>query len=224
MVQPFQQAGEAIGRMSGAVVGLISSFSNIGAIAGYAGSAFAGIGGAFNAMAGQVRGVFSQLMSAIQGLINSTAAGFRAAGMNIITSIVNGIVAAAGGIVTAIANALNRVRALFPFSPAKEGPLAETPNWGTWMSQGMEKAGPEAAKSASENLAAPVASAAAPASAGGAGGPGGSGGGGSVNIAAGAIVINGAGQNAEEIANQVIAKIGQQMAGKRQQMGYRTTT
>jgi hypothetical protein len=83
----------------------------------------------------------------------------------------------------------------------------------------MEKAGPEASAAASTNLAGPVASAA-----GGGGGPGGGGGGGSVTIAPGAIVINGAGQNAEEIANQVIAKIGQQMAGKRQQKGYRTTT
>lgn len=245
MVKPFQQAHEAALRfkdafgmaISGsgpAVQSLASAFqglgqaaaSGLGGLAAYASAGFSGIGGAFQGMAGQVRGVFSQLMSAIQGLINSTAGGFRAAGANIITSMVNGIVAAAGGIVTAIANALNRVRALFPFSPAKEGPLAETPNWGTWMSQGMEKAGPEAAKSATENLAAPVASAASPASAagGGAGGPGGSGGGGSVNIAAGAIVINGAGQNAEEIANQVIAKLGQAMAGKRQQMGYRTTT
>jgi len=219
MVQPFQQAGEAVGRLGASVVGLVRSFSGIGAIAGYAGSAFAGIGGAFNAMAGQVQGVFSQMFSAIRGMIGSVAGGFYNAGANIITSMVNGIVAAAGGIVTAIANALNRVRALFPFSPAKEGPLAETPNWGTWMSQGMEKAGPEAAKSASENLAAPVASAA-----GGAGGGSWGGAGGSVNIAAGAIVINGAGSNAEEIANQVIQKISQQMASKRQQKGYRTST
>ena len=247
MIAPFEQAGEAITRnieriqfafsgigtvvtggvqaLGGAVNSMVQSFAGMGAIGGYASAAFGNIGGAFNAMAGQVRGVFSQMFSGILGMINSTAAGFRAAGMNIITSIVNGIVAASGGIVTAIASALNQVRALFPFSPAKEGPLAETPNWGTWMSQGMEKAGPEAAKSATENLAAPVASVASPASAGGgAGGPGGSGGSGSVNIAAGAIVINGAGQNAEEIANQVIAKLGQAMAGKRQQMGYRTTT
>lgn len=157
MVQPFQQAGEAIGRMTGAVGSLISSFSNIGAIAGYAGAAFSGIGGAFNAMAGQVQGVFSQMFNAIRGMIGSVAGGFYAAGANIITSMVNGIIAAAGGIVTAIANALAKVRALFPFSPAKEGPLAETPNWGTWMSSGMETAAPEVAAAAETNLAAPVA-------------------------------------------------------------------
>lgn len=217
MVAPFQQAGEAIGRMSGAVGGLISSFSNIGAIAGYAGSAFAGIGGAFNAMAGQVQGVFSQMFNAIRGMIGNVAGGFYAAGANIITSMVNGIVAAAGGIVTAIANALNRVRALFPFSPAKEGPLAETPNWGTWMSSGMEAAGPEVAAAASTNLAAPAA-------AGVAGGPGGAAGAGSggnttVTVEAGAIVINGAGKNAESIANEVIKQLSQQMASTRKARG-----
>lgn len=247
MVEPFNQAGEAIGRnidrikdafsgigttvaggvqaLGNAVQGMINSFSGMGSIAGYAGSAFAGIGGAFNSMAGQVRGVFSQMFSSIQGMIGSVAGGFYAAGANIITSMVNGIVAASGGIVTAIANALNQVRALFPFSPAKEGPLAETPNWGTWMSSGMESAGPEVAAAASTNLAAPAAAGVAGGmTASGGVGAGGGGSGGSVNIAAGAIVINGAGQNAEEIANQVIAKLGQQMAGKRQQKGYRTTT
>jgi len=164
MVKPFQQAGDAakenidrikeafsgigstaaggVDALGGAVQRMIGSFAGMGSIAGYAGSAFAGIGGAFSGMAGQVQGVFSSMFSSIQGLIGSTAGGFYNAGANIITSMVNGIVAAAGGIVTAIGNALNRVRALFPFSPAKEGPLADTPNWGSWMSQGMEKAAP----------------------------------------------------------------------------------
>ena len=179
MIAPFEQAGEAIGRnidrirdafsgigtvvtggvqaLGGAVNSMVQSFAGMGSIGGYASAAFGNIGGAFNAMAGQVRGVFSQMFSGILGLIQSTAGGFYNAGMNIITSIVNGIVAAAGGIVTAIANALSAVRALFPFSPAKEGPLAETPNWGTWMSAGMESAAPEVAAAAETNLAAPAA-------------------------------------------------------------------
>jgi len=240
MIAPFEQADEAIGRnidriraafsgigstvaggvsqLGDAVRGMINSFAGMGAIGGYASAAFGNIGGAFNAMAGQVRGVFSQMFSSILGLIQSTAGGFYNAGMNIITSIVNGIVAAAGGIVTAIASALNQVRALFPFSPAKEGPLAETPNWGTWMTQGMEKAGPEVAAAASSNLAAPVAAGVAGA-AGGAGAGAGSGGSTSITISPGAIVINGAGQNAEEIANQVIAKLSQQMASTRKARG-----
>jgi hypothetical protein len=189
----------------------------MGSIAGYASRAFSGIGSAFSGMAGQVRGVFSQMFNAILGLINSTRAGFVNAGKNIITSIVNGIVAAAGGIVNAIGAALNKVRALFPFSPAKEGPLADTPNWGTWMSSGMEKAGPEVSASAAANLAAPAAAGVA----GGAGGAGSAAGGGgsTVNIAPGAIVINGAGQNAEEIANTVIKHLSQQMASTRRARG-----
>jgi len=74
------------------------------------------------------------------------------------------------------------------------------------------------------NLAAPVAAAAGGVGGmvGGGGdvGVGAGGGGGSiVNIAAGAIVINGAGQNAEEIANQVITKLAQQMASTRKSRG-----
>jgi hypothetical protein len=87
----------------------------------------------------------------------------------------------------------------------------------------METAATEVAAAASTNLAAPVAAGVAGGVAAG-GRAAGGGGGDTINIAAGAIVINGAGQNAEEIANQVIAKLGQAMAGKRQQMGYRTTT
>ncbi len=219
MVQPFQQAGEAIGRLGSSVVGLVNSFSGIGAIAGYAGSAFAGIGGAFNAMAGQVQGVFSQMFGAIRGMIASVAGGFYAAGANIITSMVNGIVAAAGGIVTAIANALNQVRALFPFSPAKEGPLAETPNWGTWMSAGMQAAGPEVAAAASANLAAPAAAGVA----GGMAAGGASGGGGdTITIAAGAIVIQGAGKNAGAVADEVLAAIAMKKSELRKQRGMRS--
>lgn len=208
-VDNFKQAFMGIGpaltggvsSLGGAVQGMISSFSGIGAIGGYASAAFGNIGGAFNAMAGQVRGVFSQMFNGILGMINSTAAGFRAAGMNIITSIVNGIVAAAGGIVTAIANALNSVRALFPFSPAKEGPLAETPNWGTWMSAGMEAAGPEVAAAASTNLAAPAAAGVAGGMAAG-GGPGGSSGGGGDTFTFN-VTINGANKATPEMADEL---------------------
>jgi TP901 family phage tail tape measure protein len=221
MAEPFRQAGGVVAgnvtALRNAVTGMVQSFAGMGSIAGYASRAFSGIGSAFSGMAGQVRGVFSQMFNAILGLINSTRAGFVNAGKNIITSIVNGIVAAAGGIVNAIKGALDKVRALFPFSPAKEGPLSETPNWGTWMSSGMEKAGPEVSASAAANLAAPAAAGVA----GGAGGAGSAAGGGgsTVNIAPGAIVINGAGQNAEEIANTVIKHLSQQMASTRRARG-----
>lgn len=209
-----------VSSLGSAVQGMIQSFSNIGSIAGYAGAAFSGIGGAFNSMAGQVRGVFSQMFSSILGLINSTAAGFYNAGMNIITSIVNGIVAAAGGIVTAIANALQAVRALFPFSPAKEGPLAETPNWGTWMSAGMEAAGPEVAAAASTNLAAPAAAAGSAA----AGGGGGAGGGGDIiyQIATGAIQINGANKSGKDLMDEIEVELARRTSDRRKARGMRS--
>ena len=246
IVKPFEQAGEAAQRnvdriksafsgigssvttgvndLGGAVKNMVNSFSGIGSIAGYASSAFSGIGSAFSGMAGQVRGIFSQMVGAIQNVISSTASGFYAAGHNMITWMVNGIMAAADGIIRAIGSVLDKVHSMISFrSPAKEGPLSEEIDWAAYLTSGMEKAAPAVTEAASTNLAAPVAaaigSAPGPTAAGGGGG-----GGGTVNIAAGAIVINGAGQNAEEIANQVIAKLSQQMASKRQQKGYRTTT
>ena len=244
MAEPFKQAGDVIGeniklikdgfsgigttvaggvnQLGGAVQSMIQSFSGMGSIAGYASRAFSGIGSAFSGMAGQVRGVFSQMFNAILGLINSTRAGFVNAGKNIITSIVNGIVAAAGGIVNAIGAALNKVRALFPFSPAKEGPLAETPNWGTWATQGMEKAAPEVSAKAAANLAAPAAVGVSGGAAGSAGGPAGSGGGDTITIAAGAITINGAGQNAKEIADEVLAAIAMKKSEMRKARGMRS--
>jgi hypothetical protein len=173
---------------------------------------FSGIGAAFNAMAGQIRGVFSQIVSAILGIFTSVQSGFYAAGMNIITSLVNGIIAASGGIVTAIGGALSKVRALFPFSPAKEGPLAEEPNWGSYMSGTMAKAGPQVAQAAATNLAAPAA-AGIKAGAGGAGG-GSSGGGDTFNI-----TVNGADKDPKSIAMEVYQYIQAEQTAKRKQRG-----
>jgi TP901 family phage tail tape measure protein len=214
MMQPLNQAADAVRSFVSSINGMFSQIGNIGGALGGIQSLFSGIGSAFYGMAGQIQGVFSQLMNAILGLINGTAGGFRAAGMNIITSMVNGIIAAAGGIVTAIGNALQAVRSLFPFSPAKEGPLAQVPNWAAYMSEPIAKEAPAAAKAAS-SVAGAIAGGAP---AGGSGGSAARGGGDTISISPGAIVINGAGQNAEEIANLVIQKFSQARAQK----GYRT--
>lgn len=241
MVAPFEQAGEAAQRnvdriktafsgiggaatsgvqsLGNAVQSMVNSFSGIGSIAGYASSAFSGIGSAFSGMAGQVRGIFSQMVGAIQNVISSTASGFYAAGHNMITWMVNGIMAAADGIIRAIGSVLDKVHAMISFrSPAKEGPLSEEIDWAAYLTSGMEKAAPAVTAAAATNLAAPVAAATGPAAAGSAGG-GGAGGGSVVNIAAGAIVINGAGKNSEEIAQEVIKQLSQQMSSTRKARG-----
>jgi TP901 family phage tail tape measure protein len=214
----FSQAGQAVSNFANTLRTSLGGM-NFSAVIGSVTSLFSGIGSAFNAMGNQVKGVFSQLVNAILNIFTMVQSGFRQAGSNIITSLVQGILDAAAGVVNAVKGVLDKVRALFPFSPAKEGPLAETPNWGTWMSQGMEKAGPEVAAAASSNLAAPVAAGAVAGAAGGAGAGAGGGGSTSITISPGAIVINGAGQNADEIANQVIAKLSQQMASTRKARG-----
>jgi methyl-accepting chemotaxis protein len=221
MMGPLNQASSAISGFVNSVNGMLSNFgSGFSGLVGTVQGVFSGIGSAFGGMTGQIQGVFSQLMRAILTVINSTASGFYAAGMNIITSMVNGIVAAAGGIVTAIGNALNAVRSLFPFSPAKEGPLAQVPNWSSYMSEPIAKEAPAAARAASQVAGAVAGAGPAAAAAGGAGKGTGSGGGDTITIAPGAIVINGAGQNADQIANMVIQKFTQARMSK----GYRTSS
>ena len=218
MLQPLGQAADAVRNFVNSITGMFSNFgSGFSGVVGIVQGLFSGIAGAFYGMAGQIQGVFSQMMNALMGLINSTAGGFRAAGMNIITSMVNGIVAAAGGIVTAIGNTLQQVRALFPFSPAKEGPLAQVPNWSAYMTEPIAKEVGPATKAAA-SVAGGIAGVAPAAAASGSAGKASSGGGDTITIAPGAIVINGAGQNADEIANMVIQKFSQARAQK----GYRT--
>lgn len=144
MAQPFEQARDAINRSLGGVGSAFGSFvSNIS-------GAFSDIGGAFGVMAGQLKGIFSQVMNAIKTVIDSTIQGFFIAGQNIMVSIANGIIAGAGAVITSLKDWLGKIRALFPFSPAKEGPLAQTPNWGTWITGGMDAAAPTVQASATK--------------------------------------------------------------------------
>lgn len=144
MAKPFEQARDAINRSLGGVGSAFGSFvSNIS-------GAFSDIGGAFGVMAGQLKGIFSQVMNAIKTVIDSTIQGFFIAGQNIMVSIANGIIAGAGAVITSLKDWLGKIRALFPFSPAKEGPLAQTPNWGTWITGGMDAAAPTVQASATK--------------------------------------------------------------------------
>jgi phage-related protein len=235
MAEPFNQAGDAIERYidrmynvtSDGVSSISYAFSGLGSsLAGASGamtamavSAFSGISGAFQGMSGQIQGVFAQMMSALQSLINSTAGGFFNAGQNIIVNMVNGILAAAGGIVNAIQGVFQQIANMIPHSPAKEGPLAQVPNWGAYLSGGM----PEAESSVKTGMAgvaqAVVDTTAAPvAQAGAAAGKPSGAGGDVVTISPGAIVINGAGQNATQIADMVI----QRFSDVRRQKGIRS--
>lgn len=72
-------------------------------------NAFTGIGAAFGAMAGQLYGVFEQLMAAISTLIESSLGGFYNLGANIIVSMVNGIMAASGSLAGSVVGAAGGV-------------------------------------------------------------------------------------------------------------------
>ena len=238
MAEPFRQAGDAIGRyldgirstVSGGISAIASGFGGLGAslagaagqMAAFATSAFSGISGAFQGMSGQIQGVFSQMMAAIQTAITSTAGGFFNAGQNIITSMANGIIAAFNAVKQPITEFFNWIANLIPHSPAKEGPLSQPPNWGSYLTQGMSgaegqvKSGATSmVKAAADGINDTTAKGSAiPGSAS----PSAAGGGDTITIAAGAIVINGAGQNAREIADLVI----KQFADVRRQRGIRS--
>lgn len=235
MAEPFKQADDAIRRyldgmrytVDGGISAIASGFGGLGAslsgasgtLSAFAVSAFGGIAGAFQGMSGQIQGVFSQMMAAIQTAITSTAGGFFNAGQNIITSMANGIIAAFNAVKQPITEFFNWIANLIPHSPAKEGPLSQPPNWGSYLTQGMSgaegqvKSGATSmVQAAADGISGTMAKPATPGSVStGAGGD-------TITIAAGAIVINGAGQNAKEIADMVI----KQFSDVRRQRGIQS--
>lgn len=111
MAAPFQQAATnviaALNSMRSAAAGVGPSFqSGFSGVVGAVASAFSGVGSAFNAMAGQIRGIFGQLMTAASGLISSAVSGFYALGANLMVSLANGIIAGASAIPGVIGNIL----------------------------------------------------------------------------------------------------------------------
>jgi phage-related protein len=51
------------------------------------------------------------------------------AGQNVMNNLVSGIRSKISSAVSAVRSAASRIRNYFPFSPAKEGPLKDIPNW-----------------------------------------------------------------------------------------------
>jgi hypothetical protein len=202
MMQPLNQAGDSIRFFVDSVRNMFLNFgSGFSGLVGQVQGVFSGIGSAFYGMAGQIQGVFSQMMNAIHTLISSSVGGFVNLGMNIITALVSGIVSAAGNIPAAIGGSMTTV-ANSAVSAVKSIPIVGSMVGALGFAEGGIVPGPTGAPVSAivhgGERVIPV---------------GGGTAGDTFNF-----TINGAGQNAEEIANMVIQKFSQARAQK----GYRT--
>lgn len=118
--------------ISGLVSGVASFFQSIvSTMSSAASSAYSAVTGAFNSMAGAVSGAVGNLMgfvSSIPGQITGFFAGAGSwlvdSGRAIIDGLVSGIKSAIGGALDAVGGAVSKIRAFFPFSPAKTGPFS----------------------------------------------------------------------------------------------------
>lgn len=86
---------------------------------------------AWNSMVSAVSGGCSRTMNTlgdlpgkITGLFANAGSWLLDSGRSIINGLVNGIKGAIGGAVDAVSGAISKIRNLFPFSPAKEGPFS----------------------------------------------------------------------------------------------------
>lgn len=227
IVQTIQGAGSSItdavswistgiSSLGSAAYSLGSDFSNaVGGVVAGAYEIFSGIGTAFGQMAEEFTGVFSMLMGNIQTVIQSTMGGFVSLGHNIIVSLVNGIIAGGNLVISTFQSIFGNIASFFGGltgggggARASGGPVAA----GTPYLVGEQ--GPEMFVPAESGMIVP--NSALPSGGGG----GGSGGGDTINIASGAIVIQGAGKDASEIADEVITRLAYQMNQERKQRGY----
>ncbi len=110
--------------ISSAVNGIRSTLSGISSIVssviGFFGRLRSGISGHINTAVSVVRGLRGKISSAIGNLGGL----LTAAGRAVIDGLINGISSRLGALRSKAASAASTIRNLFPFSPAKEGPLS----------------------------------------------------------------------------------------------------
>ncbi len=113
----------SIGAAISAIVASISA-----GISGAVSAISAGISGAVSAIMAGVAQISSAISSGIQGaigVIQGMAGAFAAAGQALMQSLAQGIMAGAQAAISAVGNVASQLRAMLPFSPAKEGPLSD---------------------------------------------------------------------------------------------------
>lgn len=113
----------SIGAAISAIVASISA-----GISGAVSAISAGISGAVSAIMAGVAQISSAISSGIQGaigVIQGMAGAFAAAGQALMQSLAQGIMAGAQAAISAVSGVAGQLRAMLPFSPAKEGPLSD---------------------------------------------------------------------------------------------------
>jgi hypothetical protein len=78
---------------------------------------------------GIVTDVFNSIIEYITGLYSK----FKEMGINLIKHLISGVKEKISELKNLISDALSDVRDLFPFSPAKTGPLTEVPDWSSYL-------------------------------------------------------------------------------------------
>jgi len=84
---------------------------------------------------GIVTGVFDSIIAYITGLYDK----FKEMGVNLVKYLITGVKQKISDLKKLISDALSEIRDLFPFSPAKTGPLAVVPDWESYITAPMEK-------------------------------------------------------------------------------------
>lgn len=108
------QASSALASMRSAVSAAVS------AVIGFFGRLASGAQSKISALIAQVRGIGGR----IRGAVGNLASLLVGAGRNVIQGLINGIGQKLGALRSKAASAAATIRNLFPFSPAKEGPLS----------------------------------------------------------------------------------------------------
>lgn len=155
---------------SAALNGFRSGVSSaVTAVIGFFGRLVSGAASKVNSLLATVRGIGGRIRSAVGNLASLLVA----AGRNVIQGLINGIGQKLGALRAKAASAAATIRNLFPFSPAKEGPLSGrgSPEIAgkkivSMISDGMQRRIPEirdtAAKIARETIGGPASGGGAP--------------------------------------------------------------
>ena len=128
-----QLPGRFAAWLSEMILRAASFVGSLGAKASQAGQGFlAGIQGGFNAAVSFVASIPGRIMGAIGNLGNLLVG----AGRSLINGLKRGISDAIGGVISMVSGAVGKIRAFFPFSPAKTGPFSGH-GYTTWSGRAL---------------------------------------------------------------------------------------
>jgi TP901 family phage tail tape measure protein len=111
--------------LPGKVMAAVSSL--LGQLVSWATSIMSRVLAAFEAGGGRVVSYMASLPGRIVSAVSGLASSLYNAGANALNALYNGAVSAGGKVISYVSGLANQVRSLWPFSPAKAGPLRRYP-------------------------------------------------------------------------------------------------